>query len=117
MEASKAVPTLFAMGSRPLSVNRSQTAGNPPSSPESSSNSWNHTSKADIKQYQAMVVSLMYAMLCTRLDSAYAIQQFSQFNSNPTNVHFQAAKRVFRYLQVTQTIALVYGKQNDNITE
>jgi hypothetical protein len=57
-----------------------------------------HATQTDIKQYQAMVGSLMYAMLCTRPDLAYAIQQLSQFNSNPTNAHLQAAKRVFRCL-------------------
>ena len=88
MEASKAVYTPLAPGSR-LDNN-------------------DDASKADIKQYQAMVGSLMYAMLCTRPDLAYGIQQLSQFNSNPTKAHFQAAKRVFRYLQGTQTTGLVY---------
>jgi hypothetical protein len=98
MEESKPVSTPFATGSR-----LTQNDGSPP---------------ADAKQYQAMVGSLMYAMLCTRPDLAYAVQQLSQFSSNPTNVHFQAAKRVFRYLQGTQTMGLVYaGKQNDGITE
>ena len=64
-----------------------------------------------------MVGSLMYAMLCTRPDLAYAIQQLSQFNANPSNAHFQAAKRVFRYLQGTQATGLVYsGKHNADIT-
>jgi hypothetical protein len=71
----------------------------------------------DLKQYQGMVGSLTYAMLCTRPDLAYAIQQLSQFNSNPTNAHFQAAKRVFRYLQGTQTTGLLYGKHNGEITK
>jgi hypothetical protein len=51
-----------------------------------------HANTTDIKQYQAMVGSVRYAMLCTRPDLAYAIQQLSQFNANPTNAHFQAAK-------------------------
>jgi len=58
----------------------------------------NHAGKAGIKEYQTMVGSLVYAMLCTSLDLAYAIQQLSQCNSNPTNGHTQAAKRIFRYL-------------------
>ena len=56
-----------------------------------------------------MIGSVMYAMLCTCPDLAYAIQQLSQFNSNPTNVHLQAAKRVFRYTQGTQAAGLVYS--------
>jgi transposase InsO family protein len=104
MEASKAVSTPIAAGSRLLSANHD---GEPAATP----------STTDIKQYQAMIGSLMYAMLCTRPDLSYAIQQLSQFNSNPTNAHFQAAKRVFRYLQGTQTMGLVYSKHNDDITQ
>lgn len=63
-----------------------------------------------------MVGSVMYAMLCTRPDLSYEIQQLSQFNSNPTNTHFQAAKRVFRYLYGTQTTGVTY-KHNDGIIE
>src|SRR5271170_3285508 len=70
----------------------------------------------NIKLYQAMIGSVMYAMLCTRPDLAYTIQQLSQFNSNPTKAHFQAAKRAFRYLQGTQTMGVTY-KHNGGITE
>jgi hypothetical protein len=96
MESSKPASTPIAAGSR-LTPNDS------------------HASTADIKQYQAMVGSLMYAMLCTRPDLAYAIQQLSQFNANPTNAHFQAAKRNFRYLHGSQTTGLTYC--NDDITK
>jgi Reverse transcriptase (RNA-dependent DNA polymerase) len=101
MEASKAVSTPFATGSRLVSANHNGEGTATPST-------------TDIKQYQAMVGSLMYAMICTRPDLAYAIQQLSQFNANPTNVHFQAAKRSFRYLQGSQTTGPVY---NGNITD
>src|SRR5271170_1037327 len=100
MEASKAVSTPIAPGYGLVSENHDGKGAATPST-------------TNIKEYQAMVGSLMYAMLCTRPDLAYAIQQLSQFNSNPTNAHFQAAKRVFRYLQSTQTTGLIY---NGNIT-
>ena len=54
-------------------------------------------------------------MLCTRPYLAYAIQQLSQFNSNPTNMHFQAVKRVLPYFQGSQIGGLVY-KHNREIT-
>jgi Reverse transcriptase (RNA-dependent DNA polymerase) len=95
MESSKPVSTPIAAGSR-LTPNNS------------------HATQADIKQYQAMVGSQMYAMLCTRPDLAYAIQQLLQFNANPANAHLQAAKRGFRYLQGSQTTGLVF---NGNITD
>jgi Reverse transcriptase (RNA-dependent DNA polymerase) len=105
MDASKTVSTPFATGSRLVSANHDEKGAAAPST------------NVEIKEYQAMVGSLMYAMLCTRPDLAYAIQQLSQFNANPTNAHFQAAKRVFRYLQGTQTMGLFYGKHNGDITE
>jgi transposase InsO family protein len=96
MEASKAVSTPFATGSRLVNANHDGKGAATPST-------------TDIKEYQAMVGSLMYAMLCTRPDLAYTIQQLSQFNSNPTNAHFQAAKRGFRYLQGSQTTGPTYN--------
>ena len=62
--------------------------------------------------YQSIVGSLMYAMLCTRPDIAYTVQQLSQFASDPAQVHLQAAKRALRYLQGTQNLHLTY--QHDN---
>jgi len=91
MDDCKGVSTPFATGSRLEGAN-------------------DMTSTVEIKEYQGMVGSLMYAMLCTRPDLAYAVQQLSQFNANPTNAHLQAAKRVFRYLQSTRSMGLMYSK-------
>jgi transposase InsO family protein len=106
MEASKPVTTPLAPGSRLESANHAGKDRTTLFEPKSRLASVNY---ADIKQYQGMVGSDMYAMLCTRPDLAYAIQQLSQFNSNPTNAHFQAGKRVFRYLQGSQTTGLTYN--------
>jgi hypothetical protein len=43
----------------------------------------------------------MYAMLCTRLDSAYPINVVTQHMANPSLEHWIAVKRIFRYLQGT----------------
>ena len=51
----------------------------------------------------------MYAALATRPDIAYAVTALCQFMANPAVSHWNAAKRVFRYLQGTQEHALVYG--------
>ena len=64
--------------------------------------------------YQSIVGSLMYAMLCTRPDIAYTVQQLSQFASNPAQVHLQAAKRVLRYLQGSQDLHLTYQRGNES---
>ncbi|CDO73534.1 hypothetical protein BN946_scf185014.g4 [Trametes cinnabarina] len=63
--------------------------------------------------YQAIVGSLMYAALGTRPDIAHAVQQLSQYSSNPTGVHLTAAKRVLRYLKGTRTLGIVYHGDRD----
>jgi hypothetical protein len=62
----------------------------------------------DIKPYQSLVGSQMYAMLCTRPDIAYAISQISQHSSAPTTTHQSTGKRGFRYLNATSTMGITY---------
>jgi transposase InsO family protein len=59
--------------------------------------------------YQQAVGSLMYAMVATRPDIAYAVGAVSQFMSNPGSAHWMAVKRVLRYLQGTSQHVLRYG--------
>ena len=40
-------------------------------------------------RYQSAVGSLMYAMVCTRPDIAYAVGVVSWFMSNPGEAHWQ----------------------------
>src|SRR5579859_5997677 len=63
--------------------------------------------------YQSIVGSLMYAILCTRPDITYAVQQMSQFGSNPSEIHLQAAKRVLRYLQGSSSSHLTYANDGN----
>ena len=64
----------------------------------------------DQQNYQSMVGSIMYAMLCTRPDLAYAISQLSQFNAKPTSIHETAAERVLRYLKATADLGITFEK-------
>jgi len=59
--------------------------------------------------YQQVVGSLMYAMLCTRLDLAYPISVVSQHMANPSIEHWIAVKRIFRYLQGILQFKLRFG--------
>ena len=69
------------------------------------------------KPYQMIVGSLMYAAITTRPDISFAVQQLSQFSSNPGRQHWKAAKRVVRYLKGTQDYGLVLGgKRNIRLT-
>ena len=59
--------------------------------------------------YASAVGSLMYAMVCTRPDLAQAVSVVSRFMSHPGKDHWQAVKRIFRYLRGTSDVGLVYG--------
>ena len=60
-------------------------------------------------KYQSAVGSLMYAMLGTRPNIAYAVSKVSQFSMNPNSTHWIAVKRIFRYLAGTPNRGLYYG--------
>jgi hypothetical protein len=60
-------------------------------------------------RYQQAVESLMYAMLCTRLDLAYPISVVNQHMANPNLEHWIVVKRIFRYLQGTLQFKLHFG--------
>lgn len=69
-----------------------------------------------VVEYQSLVGSIMYAMLGTRPDLAYAVSTLSKFNSGPGEVHHGAAKRVLRYLKETKDYGLSYqGEKDDTI--
>lgn len=67
--------------------------------------------------YQQAIGSLLYVAQGTRPDIAYAVNTLSRFNKNPSTDHWSAVKRVFRYLQGTKDLKLVYTKDgNEEIT-
>jgi hypothetical protein len=59
--------------------------------------------------YQEAVGTLMYALLGTCPDITYAVQALSKFSKNPGEAHWDAVKRVFRYLKGTRELWLSYG--------
>lgn len=76
----------------------------------------NEVERAAMKKYPyaSAVGSLMYAQVCTRPDIAYAVSVLSRFQSNPGKEHWQAAKKVMRYLQKTKHVMLTY-KRSDRL--
>lgn len=59
-------------------------------------------------QYQSAVGSLIYAMLSTRPDLAFSVSVVSRYVSNPNPSHWQAVKRILRYLRGTLSLQLTY---------
>ncbi|XP_019098255.1 PREDICTED: uncharacterized protein LOC109131584 [Camelina sativa] len=63
---------------------------------------------SDGTQYRATVGSLQYLLL-TRPDIAFAVNRLSQFMHKPTTVHWEAVKRVLRYLVGTEKKGIFFS--------
>jgi len=59
--------------------------------------------------YRKAIGSLMYLALTTQLDIAFAISIISCFAIRPGTEHWEAVKRVFRYLKGMRELWLTYG--------
>ena len=57
-------------------------------------------------QYQSVIGSLLYIMLGTRPDIAFAVIHMSQFCANPSQEHLSQALYIVRYLGSTKNLAL-----------
>jgi hypothetical protein len=60
-------------------------------------------------EFQQVIGSLLYIMLGTRPDIAYAVTKLAQFAANPTKEHLDKARYVVRYLAGTADYALVFN--------
>jgi hypothetical protein len=68
------------------------------------------------QKYQQLVGSLMYLMIGSRPDIAYAVVKLSQQCANPAPVHYEAGLHVLRYLLATRKYRMVFdGLSNEAI--
>ena len=63
--------------------------------------------------YASAIGSIMYAMLCTRPNVAYALSVASRYQSNPGEAHWVAAKNILKYFKRTKDKFLVYGGEEE----
>ena len=63
--------------------------------------------------YRQAIGSLMYLMVGTRPDIAFAICRLAQYSENPTEEHWIAVKRVFRYIKGTHDYGILYDGNID----
>ena len=59
--------------------------------------------------YASAVGSIMYSMICTRPDVAYALGAVSRYQSCYGEGHWNAVKTILKYLRRTRDIGLIYG--------
>jgi len=59
--------------------------------------------------YRSLVGGLLYLSNTTRPDIAYSVNRLARFLTNPGKLHWQAAKKVLRYLKGTCDLGLVFS--------
>jgi hypothetical protein len=64
-----------------------------------------------------VVDSLMYAMICTRLDIAHTINVVSHFISNSDKVHWNVIKWILQYLKGKANHYICFGGTNNSALE
>ena len=66
--------------------------------------------------YRQAIGSLMYLMVGTRPDLAFAVGKLARFSASPTDEHWVAVKHVLRYVAGTQHLCIEYDG-NKNVDE
>ena len=58
--------------------------------------------------YSSTVGSLMYAMICTRLDIVFVVELVNRYM--PSKKHWEAVKGIMRCLNGTKTLCICFGR-------
>ena len=64
--------------------------------------------------YASTIGSIVYAMICSRLDVSYALSVTSRYKFDPSEGHWVAVKNILKYLRRTRNFFLISG-DNDLI--
>lgn len=72
-------------------------------------NKWKETTAAERERYQGITGSIMFSMVETRPDIAYATSVVSRFAKNPSHQYCKAVKTIFRYLKATRETEITHG--------
>lgn len=67
----------------------------------------------DATEYKSLIGGLRY-LIHTRPDLVYSVGMISRFMEKPTTLHYNAAKRVLRYVKGTTNFGLTYTKESKN---
>lgn len=72
-------------------------------------NKGKRTTAAKRERSQGMTGSIMFSMVETRPDIAYATSVISRFVKNPSHQYCKVVKTIFRYLKATRETGITYG--------
>jgi hypothetical protein len=65
-------------------------------------------------EFAAQLGSIMYAMVITRPDIAFAVSSLAQHTTNPGPEHWNALKRIFFYLRSTIEYCITFGGESND---
>jgi hypothetical protein len=74
------------------------------------------TIEGETVSYKSIIGSLIYTMLATRPDLAFAIELLGHYAANPKACHWALVKQCFRYLKATKEMELVYNRSKKGST-
>jgi hypothetical protein len=66
-------------------------------------------------KYQQVIGSLLYLMLGTRPDIAFAVTKMAQFAANPSEEHLTKALYICKYLAGAMDYSLQYGLKQEGL--
>ncbi|GJQ70380.1 hypothetical protein Trydic_g22811 [Trypoxylus dichotomus] len=72
------------------------------------------TEKETKNDYRQLIGCLTYIANSTRPDIAFAVNYFNRFQSNPSEEHWDYAKRILKYLKHTKEARMILQPNNDN---
>src|SRR5438034_618488 len=70
----------------------------------------------DHEIFRHMIGRLMFAAIATRIDISLAVNQLSQYLSEPREIHLQAAKHILRRLAGAINLGILYTTGGGNLT-
>jgi hypothetical protein len=67
--------------------------------------------------YSEAIGSVLWPVVVSRPDAAYAVGILSQFIQNPGQAHWEGVKRIIRYLGCTKDLWLTFGGLDENLVK
>jgi hypothetical protein len=70
--------------------------------------------KVPVRQYQQQMGSVMFPMVYSRPDIAFATGKLAQFMDNPNSSHARSMKTLLRYIRETMDLRIKYGPHKES---
>lgn len=61
--------------------------------------------------YRSVLGALIYAYVVARPDIGYAVTTLARFSDRPAKIHYDALRRIARYLRMTKSWGLFYWRR------